>query len=48
MKNKAQKSLIQTNIKKHIAYSYDYELVCVDFKTYVGKDAVYNFVNRRK
>ena len=37
--------------KKHIACSYGYTLVCVDdnfskpFKTYLGKDAVYNFVN---
>ena len=35
--------------QKHIACSYDYNLVCVDdnfikpFKTYLGKDAVYNF-----
>ena len=36
--------------QKHIACSYGYKLVCVHkfsnpFKTYVGKDAVYNFVN---
>ena len=37
--------------QKHIACSYRYKLVCVDdkfskpFKTYLGKDAVYNFVN---
>ena len=37
--------------QKHIAYNYDYELVCVNdrfsklFKTYFGKDAVYNFIN---
>ena len=36
---------------RHIASSYDYKLVCVDdkfskpFKTYLGKDAVYNFIN---
>ena len=36
---------------KHIASSYDYKLVYVDdkfskpFKTYLGKDAVYNFIN---
>ena len=36
---------------KHIAYSYGYKLVCVDdkfsklFKTYLGKDAVFNFGN---
>ena len=37
--------------QKHIAWSYGYELVCVDykfsklFKTYLGKDLVYNFIN---
>ena len=37
--------------QKHIPYSYCYKLVCVDdkfskpFKTYLGKDAVYNFIN---
>ena len=37
--------------QKHIASSYVYKLVCVDdkfsklFKKYIGKDAVYNFVN---
>ena len=37
--------------QKHIAYSYGYNLVCVDdkfsnpFKTYLGKDAVYKFIN---
>ena len=37
--------------QKHIACSYRYKLACVDdkfskpFKTYLGKDAVYNFVN---
>ena len=37
--------------QKHIACSYGYKLVCVDdkfskpFKTYLGKDAVYNFIN---
>ena len=35
----------------HITCSYDYKLVCVDnkfskpFKTHLGKDAVYNFIN---
>ena len=32
MENKIQKSLRQTNIKKHIAWSYGYRLVCVDDK----------------
>ena len=37
--------------QKHIACSYGYKLVCVDdkfsksFKTYLGKDAAYNFIN---
>ena len=37
--------------QKHIASSYGYKLVWVDdtfsmrFKTYLGKDAVYNFIN---
>ena len=36
---------------KHIAFSYDYKLVCVDdkfisaLKAYFAKDAVYNFMN---
>ena len=53
MESKTQKSLMQANIKKYIACSYGYKLVCVDdkfskpFKTYLGKDAVYNFINSR-
>ena len=37
--------------QKHIACSYGYKLVCVNdkfsklFKTYLGEDAVYNFIN---
>ena len=37
--------------QKHIASGYGYKLVCVDdkfrklFKTYLGEDAVYNFIN---
>ena len=37
--------------QKHIACSYGYKLVCVDdkfsksFKTYLGKDVVYNFIS---
>ena len=37
--------------QKHIACSYGYKLVCVDntfskpFKTYLGEDDVYNFIN---
>ena len=36
--------------QKHVGYSYDYKLVCVDdkfskpFKSYLGEDAVYNFI----
>ena len=51
MKSKIQKSLIQKIYQKHIAYSYGYKLLCVDdkftkpFKTYLGENAVYNFIN---
>ena len=51
MESKIQKSLIQTNINKHIACSYGYKLACVDdkfstpFQTYLSKDAVYNLIN---
>ena len=37
--------------KKYVACSYGYKLVCVDdklsqtFKTYLGKDSVYNLIN---
>ena len=37
--------------KKHVACSYGYKLVCVDnkfskpFKSYLGKDVVYNFIS---
>ena len=37
--------------QKHIVCSYGYKLVCVDdkfskhFKTYLGKDVVYNFIS---
>ena len=37
--------------QKHIAFSYGYKLVCVGdkfskpIKTYLGKDAVYSFIN---
>ena len=37
--------------QKHNGYSYGYTLVCVDkifsntFKSYLGEDAVYNFIN---
>ena len=37
--------------QKHVACSYDYKLVCVDdniskpLKSYLGQDAVYNFIS---
>ena len=37
--------------QKHVACSYGYKLVCVDdkfskpFKSYLGENAVYNFIN---
>ena len=40
--------------QNHISCSYGYKLVCVDykfsksFKTYLGKDAVYNFIGESK
>ena len=52
MEGKIQESVIQTNIKNIlIACSYDCKFVCVDdklskpFKAYLGKDAIYNFIN---
>ena len=39
------------NIKKRVACSFGYKLICVDdkfskpFKPHLGKDAVYNFIN---
>ena len=39
-----------TKYQNHIACSYDYKLVCVEyfskpFKSYLREDAVYNFIN---
>ena len=40
-----------TQISKNVACSYGYKLVCVDYKfseifsSYLGKDAVYNFIS---
>ena len=40
--------------QNHISCSYGYKLVCVDykfsksFKTYLGKDPVYNFIGESK
>ena len=51
MESKIQMSLIQTNIKKHLASSYSYKLECVDdkfsklFKSYLEEDAVYHFLS---
>ena len=48
--NNARRVLYK-QIQKHIACSYGYKLVCADdkfsktFKTYFGKDLVYNFIN---
>ena len=42
VESKIEKSLIPTNIKKNVACSYGFKLVCVDgkfsepFKTYLG------------
>ena len=49
MESKTQNSLTQSNIKKYC--SYGYKLVCADdkfsksFKRYLGRNAVYNFIN---
>ena len=49
--SKIHKNLIKANIKKNIAFSYGCKLVFVDdkfskpFEAYLGKDAVYNFIN---
>ena len=48
---KNPKEFYTNKYQKHIACSYGYQLVCVDdkidesFKTYLGKDSVYNFIN---
>ena len=45
------KESYRNKYQKHIACSYGYKLVCVDdefskpFKTCIGKDAVYGFIN---
>ena len=45
------KEFYTNKYQKHVAYSFGYKLVCIDdkfskpFKTYLGKDAVYNFIN---
>ena len=51
MRSKSQVSLIRTNIRKHIACSYDYILECVGdkfskpFKSYLGEDTICNFID---
>ena len=43
--------MVYKQISKHIACNYGYKLVCVNdtfsksFKTYLGEEAVYNFIN---
>ena len=50
-KQNPDESYMNKNKKKHVACSYGYKLVCVDdkfiksFKSYLGEDAVYNFIN---
>ena len=50
MTSKIQVSLTNKH-QKHVIYSYGYKLVCVDdkvgrsFKSYLGKDVIYNFNN---
>ena len=52
--NNGKQNLDESYINKyqtHVAYSYAYRLVYVDdtfskpFKSYLGQDAVYNFIN---
>ena len=37
--------------QKHVVYSYDYKQACVDerfskpFRSYLGENAIYNFIN---
>ena len=51
MESKIQISIILTNIKNVLAFSYGYELVCVDdkfstpFKSHLGEDSVYNSIS---
>ena len=51
MESKIQINLILTKYQKHVACSYGYKLICVDdkfsnlFKSYLGEDAVYNFIS---
>ena len=51
MKSKIQKKFYRNKYKKHSPCSYGCKLLCVGdkfskrFKTYLGKGAVYNFIN---
>ena len=51
MESKIQMSLTLTNIRKHVACSYGYKIVCVDdkfgklFKFHLGEDTMYNFIS---
>ena len=51
MVSQIQMSLIQTNVRNHIACSFGYKLVYVDdmfnnpFKSYIGEDATYNYID---
>ena len=51
MESKTQNESYNNKYQKHVACSYDYKLVCVDdkfsksFKSYFGKDSVYNFIS---
>ena len=50
MESKIQNESYTNNYQKHVACSYGYKLVCVDdklskpFKSYLRKEAVYNFI----
>ena len=49
--NQNSNELYTNKYQKDVACSYGYKLVCIDgkfsypFKSYLGKDAVYNFMN---
>ena len=53
MESKIRIRLTRVNIKKHVACSCGYKLVGVydkfskPFKSYLGEDVVYNFINSR-
>ena len=51
MKNQNPEESYMNKYQKHIACRYGYKLVCLDdkfsklFKTYLGEDTLYNFIN---